>query len=76
MKFLTSAVTALVFLGVTLSAAIGHAQSSQCSFIRDPDQQAQCRALTGAGAAQCGFIRNADMQAYCRASTLWLYPQR
>ena len=45
------------------------AQSSQCSFISDPDRQAYCRATTGGGNSQCGFIRDPDLQAMCRAQT-------
>jgi hypothetical protein len=50
-------------------AVAAHAQSAQCGFIRDADQQAQCRASSGGGSGQCGFIRDADLQAFCRATT-------
>ena len=59
-------VAAFVLL-VTGSPAF--ADSSQCGFIKDQDQQAYCRAINGAGQSQCGFIRSSDLQARCRAET-------
>jgi len=41
------------------------AQSSQCGFIQNPDEQAYCRAINGGGSGQCGFIRDNDLQARC-----------
>jgi hypothetical protein len=45
------------------------AQSGNCGFIQNPDQQAYCRAINGGGSGQCGFIRDNDLQARCRAET-------
>lgn len=54
---------------MALPAMDSFAQSSHCSFIKDHDRQAYCRATTGGGSGQCGFIRDHDLQALCRAET-------
>ena len=49
--------------------ATAHAQSGQCGFIKDSDQQAYCRATSEGNSGQCGFIKDGDLQAMCRAET-------
>ena len=65
---MTKFMIALVFMGsVALVAENAYAQASNCSFIRDPDQRALCRAQTGGSTSQCSFIGDPDTRALCRA---------
>ena len=56
-----------LILGLAEAFPAWTADSSQCGFIRDPDQRAYCRATSGEGESSCGFIRDHDLRARCRA---------
>ena len=46
----------------------GLSAQASCSFIKNIDARALCRAKAKNSSSQCSFIKNSDQRAYCRAS--------